>query len=95
MKEFFLFSVIGLILLYSCSKDEESVSPHYFVSVIQEKEFSVDEIKNRYPEIFIRYSSLSVLLQNIHVTAIRYRTRTPRIRTLLRPVLSLILPTKK
>lgn len=75
MKEFFLFSVIGLILLYSCSKDEESVSPHYFVSVIQEKEFSVDEIKNRYPEIFIRYSSLSVLLQNIHVTAIRYRTK--------------------
>ncbi len=75
MKEFFLFSVIGLILLYSCSKDDESVSPHYFVSAIQEKEFSVDEIKNRYPEIFIRYSSLSVLLQNIHVTAIRYRTK--------------------
>ncbi|WP_294141060.1 lipase family protein [uncultured Sanguibacteroides sp.] len=75
MKKFLLFSVIGLLLLHSCSKDEESISPRYFVSVIQEKEFSVKEIKNRYPEIFTRYSSLSFLLQNIHVTTIRYRTK--------------------
>lgn len=75
-KKLFYFTCIFCWFLTSCSDDKEgNPLPRYFESVIQEKSFSTQEIKSVYPEIFNSNPLLSAFINDIHVVAIRYRTK--------------------
>lgn len=76
IKKILYLACIACCFLWSCSDDkEEAPLPRYFESVIQAKSFSAQEIKTAYPEIFESTPILSTFIKEVHVVAIRYRTK--------------------